>query len=1701
MGALLLPLLCAGVLSDAGYLVTMHRNSTEADVREVRRVCGTSSAAFKFGGFSAVHCKGVSEREVEQLEQFLEGRVAVERDVVHEDVLHAMPGGCVEEAAGAEGLWGLSRLTHRQDWEASSSSSTSTSTRSQQSFKHNSEWGEGVYVFVLDTGVECGHRELKGRCYNGLDYKGVVSDELQRDDNGHGTYVASLVAGSTYGVARRATVMSTKVVSSSGTVLRSRVVEALTQVAVTSKMMRQPPSLVVMAFDPSDSETVRMAVRALIELGISVVTSSGNNRGNTLSKRVDEVITVGAHNKEGETTGSVLYADLFAPGEGVLGASADDLDGGVTKSGSSAAAGYAAGAAAAFLSGNPAASPLDVKVWLRESALEGVLVKATPNKALFMRCDESQSTTPGDGAQFLGTGICGGSVVPSTSTTGTVSYKTTRFESKCWVMLCPTVGEELHVTMGSVEPSDGMNLANLHSLDNFYQPEQEVWEGDTSPGHPLVVPGGAAMIVSSQTRSVGAQFEFSWECKTPMMRPRCTAVAPSSEEEGGGGVLSYPVDNGRYPAFADECWTLSCSTQHMEVRWQYLDVTSEDNTDLLTLEEEKDDGEWVVATHLSGQAAPPPRSFERSLRVRFRSGFHPKGSGFRFSWTCKNNPLPEPAPFTPPGFEEGRAVTVSSTALVTRKATAGSTVKYLLECGGGGRSEVVNAKWHIAYNESIEIRDGAQQMLLQRVGFGEGSSDRVSTNGNLEVVVVYETRPFSTFELEFNCLPADPCPELPARTPTSVVNGDCFRVGCDGESLFSAANLVGSVTLLDLETGTVVRGQDTFMSRHLAHRTQVVVHGSATLSWGCGRWGSCTTVDYNNDNDEKNDRFRINGEDAMGVDCWHFRCPLPSQKIVFRGFTTTCGYSTPLLDTEENPLATADCRTRVVATNVNSAVLGRTRKAMTLNWSCKCQDLTAAVLTYPRQDVEETGKECWTIRCDQTVTLNLTLGGTQGTQGNYVQVVDSNRYAANLVRSIVVSLTGDVVVTSNIRNIGTYGLGEAFSLDWTCGVPETDAPRTLSPPTGDCQRLSGWSGSFSTNETDETTTCWYITLNPPERLYINVAYDLREGDGRFEVDTGDEVENYRIVGGNGYQYQIMEVTRNAVLMTKSGGGWAQVSWNYKCAPQSRVPGLVEVERDSPVHCWDLTCDYSVPLTLTHVSGAALSVKSNSNSDGDGLPLGPANPTVRMTKTAAVSLEAALPLGSAASFSWTCDYSSLIPVKEHCSAYSTYGSDTGSLTLQREKCVRLTCEKPVKVLTMNLELEAGYDYVEVYKADGRTPLDRFTGTGTVHVGYTGDIVVKAAFDETVDSKFELRWLCGEEVPERSVELSVPSNPIAWGKNDRNCDHSFESYSRTVQYPAAAAAAADSGDEAEREDYLPLKSRCWRFGCPAGHESRVTLEASLEPGFDKVGVYGREGAWLGEVTGNETTVLASTGDLYLHFTSDLGTEGAGFTARHFCRDPPVTAAPTLEPEPVPPTQEPVTLSPETGLRGVQAVFRIASSDMGKAVAGSRDLMPALELLLGGRASCFNVCLERATSGYCVTCGEGASSTGRAAITTQQGSAESITVRADLRVPSEMDNGAVRDRLQANKAMIEGRLGGELQDVTVTNERAPLPTPKEEDQQGGDGGDSLSTGAIVGIVFGSLVVVAVVAFLVYYFFLRKPKAAFSDSEPVKEERTTVV
>ncbi|MDT0270356.1 S8 family peptidase [Streptomyces sp. DSM 44915] len=236
------------------------------------------------------------------------------------------------------------------------------------SYTYPDHGGEGVTVYVLDTGIHYSHEDFGGRAEFGFDSFGGDGS----DGQGHGTHVAGTVAGSEYGVAKNATVVSVKVLDDSGSGTTQSVVDGIEWVTENAT----GPSVANMSLGGGVDQVLDAAVSESIAAGITYAIAAGNDYGADASlsspARVPEAITVAASSSDDSSAfftniGSVV--DIYGPGEDITSAwnTGDSAEN--TISGTSMAAPHVAGAAALYLADNPSATPDDVLAGLTSAAL------------------------------------------------------------------------------------------------------------------------------------------------------------------------------------------------------------------------------------------------------------------------------------------------------------------------------------------------------------------------------------------------------------------------------------------------------------------------------------------------------------------------------------------------------------------------------------------------------------------------------------------------------------------------------------------------------------------------------------------------------------------------------------------------------------------------------------------------------------------------------------------------------------------------------------------------------------------------------------------------------------------------------------------------------------------------------------------------------------------------------------------------------------------------------------------------------------------------------------------------------------------------------------------------------------------------------------------------------------------------------------
>jgi Tol biopolymer transport system component len=246
--------------------------------------------------------------------------------------------------------------------------------------------GANAHVYVIDSGIRTTHTEFGGRAT--ADYDGVGDGQNGQDCFGHGTHVAGLVGGSTFGVAKGVRLHAVRVLNCNNTGPVSQVIAGIDWVA----SHHASASAALLSISTGPSPTLDNAVRGLITSGVTAVVAAGNlnlDAGTRSPARVTEAITVGYVDQfDGRGSlsnfGSVL--DLFAPGNNIESANWFDDTATSQRTGTSMAAAFTAGAAALYLHVNPSATPAAVAAALNSFASANKVTNpgtGSPNLLLF----------------------------------------------------------------------------------------------------------------------------------------------------------------------------------------------------------------------------------------------------------------------------------------------------------------------------------------------------------------------------------------------------------------------------------------------------------------------------------------------------------------------------------------------------------------------------------------------------------------------------------------------------------------------------------------------------------------------------------------------------------------------------------------------------------------------------------------------------------------------------------------------------------------------------------------------------------------------------------------------------------------------------------------------------------------------------------------------------------------------------------------------------------------------------------------------------------------------------------------------------------------------------------------------------------------------------------------------------------------------
>ena len=282
--------------------------------------------------------------------------------------------------------WGLQRI---------SSQSTVSGNPQNMGYTYayqNAGLGQGVDIYVVDTGVYTQNLAFGGRARMGFSYENDTTD-----GDGHGTHVSGTAAGSAFGVASNANVIGVKVLGSDGSGSSSDTVAGLDYVVQQHDTRKSQggfiASLINMSWGLADSsQSINTAITSAVTQGVHVSVAAGNNGqdacsstpsqlGGTKSDSIVTVGSVGEGNAISSFSNTGTCVDIYAPGESIVSSWKDYPNEVNTLSGTSMATPHVTGVMAYLMASDQslAASPSALKSKLLNMALKGVVTGNSQN--------------------------------------------------------------------------------------------------------------------------------------------------------------------------------------------------------------------------------------------------------------------------------------------------------------------------------------------------------------------------------------------------------------------------------------------------------------------------------------------------------------------------------------------------------------------------------------------------------------------------------------------------------------------------------------------------------------------------------------------------------------------------------------------------------------------------------------------------------------------------------------------------------------------------------------------------------------------------------------------------------------------------------------------------------------------------------------------------------------------------------------------------------------------------------------------------------------------------------------------------------------------------------------------------------------------------------------------------------------------------
>jgi cerevisin len=266
--------------------------------------------------------------------------------------------------------WGLARVSQRPKLGPA-----------PYSYKYDENAGEGVNIYIFDTGININHKDFGGRASWGVTYAPV--SKADDDFQGHGTHCAGTAAGTSYGVAKKAKVVAVKVLGDDAGGSMSGIVAGINWVVKNKSGVKG--NVMSMSLGAGLYEPLNKAVNDAVDQGLVAVVAAGNANSDSClvsPASASKAITVGSIDVNDNKWAHSNYGacvDIHAPGVNILSTYIGSNTATEFDSGTSMAAPHVSGLAAALLSQGVPAGEVEAKL---KSLGTPDIIKGLPEKTI-----------------------------------------------------------------------------------------------------------------------------------------------------------------------------------------------------------------------------------------------------------------------------------------------------------------------------------------------------------------------------------------------------------------------------------------------------------------------------------------------------------------------------------------------------------------------------------------------------------------------------------------------------------------------------------------------------------------------------------------------------------------------------------------------------------------------------------------------------------------------------------------------------------------------------------------------------------------------------------------------------------------------------------------------------------------------------------------------------------------------------------------------------------------------------------------------------------------------------------------------------------------------------------------------------------------------------------------------------------------------